>query len=61
MRCFWIDGAKGIAMLMVIAVHLAQSVSFLPMKVFSFGAMGVQLFFLLSHSALAGMDRPAFL
>ena len=52
MRCLWIDGAKGIAMLMVIAVHLAQNVSFLPMKVFSFGAMGVQLFFILSGYCL---------
>ena len=30
MRTNWIDGAKGIAMLMVIAVHFAQSFSFLP-------------------------------
>ena len=51
-RINWIDGAKGIAMLMVISVHLAQHVSFLPMKVFSFGAMGVQLFFLLSGYCL---------
>lgn len=51
-RLNWIDGAKGIAMLMVIAVHLAQNVSFLPMKVFSFGAMGVQLFFILSGYCL---------
>ena len=52
MREHWIDGAKGIAMLMVIAVHLAQNVSFLPMKVFSFGAMGVQLFFIVSGYCL---------
>jgi peptidoglycan/LPS O-acetylase OafA/YrhL len=52
MRTNWIDGAKGIAMLMVIAVHFAQSFSFLPMKVFSFGAMGVQLFFIVSGYCL---------
>ena len=48
----WIDAARGIAMLMVISVHLSQCVSWLHQSVFSFGAMGVQLFFLLSGYCL---------
>lgn len=51
-RLRWIDGVKGIAMLMVISVHLSQKYSCLPGNVFSFGAMGVQLFFLLSGYCL---------
>ena len=49
-RVEWIDSLKGIAILMVIAVHVSQTWH-MPAWVclaFSFGAMGVQLFFLLS-------------
>lgn len=48
----WIDAAKGIAILMVIAVHLSQCLPNLwrPVKLAaSFGAMGVQLFLFLGH------------
>lgn len=51
-RIRWIDGAKGVAMLMVIAVHLSQKYFWLPGNIFSFGAMGVQLFFLMSGYCL---------
>ena len=67
-RIRWIDGAKGVAMLMVIAVHLSQKYSWLPGNIFSFGAMGVQLFFLLSGYCLCmkprqigGMSGPGIL
>lgn len=48
MRVKWIDGAKGIAILMVIAIHLSQCLPNLwrpVMVAASFGAMCVQLFF----------------
>ena len=51
----WIDAAKGIAILMVIMVHLSQCLPNLwrPAKVAaSFGAMGVQLFFIMSAYSL---------
>lgn len=50
MRVDWIDALKGVAILMVVTVHVSQAI---PMPewaklVGSFGAMGVQFFFLLS-------------
>lgn len=59
-RVEWIDQAKGIAILMVVAVHLSQAVS-LPQAVdeaASFGAMGVQLFFLMSAYCACMTWRP---
>ena len=54
MRVDWIDALKGVAILMVVTVHVSQAI---PMPewaklVGSFGAMGVQLFFLLSAYCL---------
>ena len=53
-RVEWIDALKGLAILMVVAVHVSQC---LPIPRWahlaaSFGAMGVQLFFLLSAYCL---------
>lgn len=50
MRVKWIDAAKGIAIIMVVVVHLAQALALKGAlsQVCSFGAMGVQLFFLMS-------------
>ena len=58
-RVEWIDFAKGVAILMVIVVHLSQT---LPLtrcfkEVASFGAMGVQLFFILSAYCLYMTDK----
>ena len=58
-RIEWIDQAKGIAILMVILVHLSQ---ILPLprymrEVASFGALGVQLFFILSAYCLCLADK----
>lgn len=50
-RIKWVDGAKGIAMLMIILVHVAgqmQGVPAIVSFIFAFGSMGVQLFFILS-------------
>ena len=47
----WVDGTKGFAMLGVMIIHVAQSVSGLPCDaifMLAFGAMGVQLFFMMS-------------
>lgn len=47
----WVDAAKGLAMLGVMGIHVAQRVSGLnndAIFVFAFGAMGVQLFFMMS-------------
>ena len=49
-RLKWIDAAKRVAMMMGVAVHLAQAIH-MPrflFSFFSFGAMGVQLFFMMS-------------
>lgn len=59
-RVKWIDGAKGIAILMVMSIHLMQ---YLPrpdwvFKIFFFGAMGVQLFFIMSAYCLCMTWRP---
>lgn len=54
MRVEWIDRLKAMAILMVIAVHVSQVLT-LPTWLHltaSFGAMGVQLFFLLSSYCL---------
>ena len=50
MRVKWIDAAKGIAIIMVVVVHLAQALALKGAlsQACSFGAMGVQLFFLMS-------------
>lgn len=58
-RVEWIDFAKGVAILMVIAVHLSQA---LPLsrcwkEIGNFGAMGVQLFFILSAYCLCMTDK----
>ena len=50
MRVKWIDGVKGIAILMVIVIHLSQTLA-MPRwlnQSCSFGALGVQLFFMMS-------------
>ena len=47
----WVDAAKGCAMLGVICIHVAQGVAGLPCNavfMLAFGAMGVQLFFMMS-------------
>lgn len=53
-RIKWIDQAKRVAILMVVAVHVSQVLSLPPMvkTIASFGAMGVQLFFVLSAYCL---------
>lgn len=54
MRMSWIDCAKGLAMLMVVIIHASQVMP-LPRAMSSacaFGAMGVQLFFLVSAYCL---------
>lgn len=54
-RFDYIDALRGVAILMVIAVHSSQSVTNLPAlvsKVASYGQMGVQLFFVLSAITL---------
>ena len=60
MRYCWIDGCKGLAILMVIAVHVAQFTTNAPAwfsSVSNFGAMGVQLFFVISaYCACLGTD-----
>lgn len=58
-RLVWIDQAKGFAILMVILVHLSQ---ILPLprylrEIASFGALGVQLFFILSAYCLCLTDK----
>lgn len=61
MRVKWIDGAKGIAILMVIAIHLSQCLPNLwrpVMVAASFGAMGVQLFFIMSAYCACMTWRP---
>ena len=50
-KCQWIDAVKGCAMLGIVAIHVAQSVSGMPstsLFVLSFGSMGVQLFYMIS-------------
>ncbi|MDD5476695.1 MAG: acyltransferase [Candidatus Omnitrophica bacterium] len=50
-RIRWIDGARGLAILMVVVVHVAGQMHGLPSAlafICTFGNMGVQLFFLLS-------------
>jgi len=47
----WIDAAKGFAMLGIMLIHVAQRVAGIPNGVIfmiAFGAMGVQLFFMMS-------------
>jgi len=54
-RFDYIDALRGVAILMVMAVHSSQSVTNLPAlvaKVASYGQMGVQLFFVLSAITL---------
>ena len=49
-RIGWVDAAKGVAMLMVITVHVVQKISHVPAimrSISTFGAMGVQIFFVL--------------
>lgn len=60
-RIAWIDQAKGIAILMVILVHLSQILPLLGFmrEVDSFGALGVQLFFILSAYSLFLADKGA--
>ena len=59
-RLKWIDAAKGIAILMVMSIHLMQYISRPDwvFKVFFFGAMGVQLFFIMSAYCLCMTWRP---
>lgn len=57
----WIDALRGIAILMVIAVHTSHGLkgheSFLT-EIFSFGGLGVQLFFIASAITLCmSLDR----
>lgn len=60
-RLAYVDSLRGVAILMVIAVHTTQSVTNLPAIVISiagFGQMGVQLFFVLSSYILCyAMDH----
>ena len=60
-RIKWIDQAKGLAILMVIAVHVSQALPLPPMVklIASFGAMGVQLFFVLSAYCLCMTNSGA--
>lgn len=60
-RIKWIDQAKGLAILMVVAVHVSQVLSLSPMvkMIASFGAMGVQLFFVLSAYCLCMTNSEA--
>lgn len=54
-REVYLDAGRGVAILMVIAVHVSQNVqnlSFLTLTIYGFGAAGVQLFFLISGISL---------
>lgn len=61
-RLDYIDSLRGVAILMVIAVHTSQSIENLPQtllgSIANFGQMGVQLFFILSAISLCmSMER----
>lgn len=60
-RLDWVDGLRGIAILMVIAVHAGHGIAgekSLVKSLFSFGGFGVQLFFVASALTLCmSLDR----
>jgi len=48
----YLDGLRGVAALLVLSVHLLQIINLFNGKSFSFGAYGVQLFYILSALTL---------